>query len=1464
MNDMGRSPRYASAGDCGLPLLGGARPDFSVRSRDLFPLPVPPRLESTSGLSRRSSQRLCRKVRKMDTVREAVHGLNWLAGHGFLHDSETPPDDLQAEVLQRIHLLAQDSGNLGSLERVPSSEAALQALLKGKSEYHQPSTPVALAPYKLERVSLPEDLHGLPQDARRYLQGKELMVKEGEPLEAPPPYWDPALAKSKKQYRQFIQHLDSIGLLQYTQTPKNEVGVFFVFKSDGERIRLIVDARSTNALFQDPPGVELCSSEGFSRIECEVSPGLRPGSPEFLAELQTMNIHIGLSDVKDCFHRLRQPRWLAEYFCFKPIRAHWVGLTGTMLDGHRLGPNDVIYPMPGSLCMGFSWSLYFCQRINEYQCSLTRSLKDSTLVRDKGEPVVFRSEQVRRHGEPGSRHYVYVDNLGVLSSHAAYVKTALQELDEHFGSCGLLLHPGEVSVGETRALGTVLDGQALCSKITPERFHKVRQAIRGIVQRRRVTGQMLEVVVGHATFCGLNNRMTLAVFHTCYKFIRTHYFEPTELWSSVKDELRAFAGLMIFLRSDWWRPWNDLVCCSDASTTGYGVCTSHWKLSDVSAVGRIKERARFKRSGGHSARESSLTSAGFIKDEVTGSWKVGEIEAEDYLKLSGWTLDPHFPEVPARLLRKECWAPKLWGKWQFPEGIITLEARAAVKSLRRVAMSVFGSQIRQLFLLDNMSLVLALERSRSRQFSLLKQIRVFNSYCIARGIQPYFRWVPSELNSADEPSRYNSDEPSKLLTALIPHGPEESSDVGRPIVKQDHGQEEDRALFETRGANHQDLEGQGPCPEKRGTQPGSLHSGQSTAQSQPRGDWAHSGQPEAGQPSSSRAGCQLQQLRQQQRGNAHQEEGAKPPLPRAAAQAKVRRSADGGQGPTKFECSGEAGSGANHRENVREGAHHFYDICQEERPPRHHKLQPSGSASGGLYEPMFLRGPSSLCWRQADRQLASSSSRVQPYWCEEDPQSTPSAEGLEAFVPRKVTYPLSSSSMVRPQRFDAGAWISQDGNFSHDVPVHLCAASRTPTAAGDEFDSPSHRGDQLLVHPDESRGARPAFENGRVRHQSAVRLSLSQLLGCEGVQQAEDRESEQLPVGLQLQSVFGHVQEMRQTDGHRAVTISHPSQWSLDRSLQELQEPARCAEAWTMEKHQVHCPLRKSGTLGQELGASSEQGQGILPGMRRGIRRHHGRPKEAPYIDYPRRSRKGQYVADLFSGQGGVARACEALGFQSREWDIRYGQHCDLTSARVLSRLKQDIKWGRVLAVMLAPPGDSFSAARDRASVVRTRDWPWGLPPEFLSIAEQKKIQLGNACFRSCISLIRLLDRHRIPWILENSASSKCWYLPYFHRLCSQPHVQTVISDFCQFGTRWRKRTRFCCGNIELDDLHRLQHKCSGHGMCSRTGRPHFQLTGTGPGNRNWTAIAQSYPVKLSEALAYSLTARWHYNSFSY
>ena len=284
-----------------------------------------------------------------------------------------------------------------------------------------------------------------------------------------------------------------------------------------------------------------------------------------------MNLFIGLSDVKDCFHRLRQPRWLAEYFCFMPIRAHWVGLGGKVLDGVTLKGNDLIYPMPGSLCMGFSWSLFFSQKINEHQCQLTRSLKDSSLISDKGPPVVFCSAASMQDQSQSTRHYVYVDNLGVLSPHEGVVRGALQDLDEHFGGRGLLLHPQKVGQHETKALGTLLDGARLCSRITSDRFHRVRQAIRGLLRRGQASGQTLEIVIGHSTFCALNNRMTMtmSVFSSCYKFIQKNYYNRAALWECFQEELMAFSGLMIFLQSDWWKPWNELVC---SSLLGSGGC----------------------------------------------------------------------------------------------------------------------------------------------------------------------------------------------------------------------------------------------------------------------------------------------------------------------------------------------------------------------------------------------------------------------------------------------------------------------------------------------------------------------------------------------------------------------------------------------------------------------------------------------------------------------------------------------------------------------------------------------------------------------------------------------------------------------------------------------------------------------------------------------------------------------------
>jgi len=125
--------------------------------------------------------------------------------------------------------------------------------------------------------------------------------------------------------------------------------------------------------------------------------------------------------------------------------------------------------------------------------------------------------------------------------------------------------------------------------------------------------------------------------------------------------------------------------------------------------------------------------------------------------------------VPAAGLRESLWRTVRCGRWHHSENILVLEARACEKAIQRLACGVFGLNIRQLVLLDNMSLVLSLSRGRSRSFGLLVVMRRIYSYCLARGIRLYVRWIPSELNSSDEPSRATAEKQSSLATRELEH-----------------------------------------------------------------------------------------------------------------------------------------------------------------------------------------------------------------------------------------------------------------------------------------------------------------------------------------------------------------------------------------------------------------------------------------------------------------------------------------------------------------------------------------------------------------------------------------------------------------------------------------------------------------------------------------------------------------------
>ena len=57
--------------------------------------------------------------------------------------------------------------------------------------------------------------------------------------------------------------MHGVGLVDYSLHCECELGVFFVHKKSGGKIRSILDSRRANARFRAPPGKELLSSEGF-------------------------------------------------------------------------------------------------------------------------------------------------------------------------------------------------------------------------------------------------------------------------------------------------------------------------------------------------------------------------------------------------------------------------------------------------------------------------------------------------------------------------------------------------------------------------------------------------------------------------------------------------------------------------------------------------------------------------------------------------------------------------------------------------------------------------------------------------------------------------------------------------------------------------------------------------------------------------------------------------------------------------------------------------------------------------------------------------------------------------------------------------------------------------------------------------------------------------------------------------
>ena len=484
---------------------------------------------------------------------------------------------------------------------------------------------------------------------------------------------------------------------------------------------------------------------------------------------------------------------------------------------------------------------------------------------------------------------------------------------------------------------------------------------------------------------------------------------------------------------------------------------------------------------------------------------------------------------------------------------------------------------------------------------------------------------------------------------------------------------------------------------------------------------------------------------------------------------------------------GKPSSGSGSFATIPEGARGIQPVpCPEEGG--HQRPRSVGFVLDPLSEPDVCRRLSKLPRRSSDGGLASSPLRIRPKRIFEIAPFLASHAGLQKAHAWEIQEGNALGGLGCHCSRSEKDQPPENGSFPSSVRINLCQALgiaesqsvlSCPTSAGR---------DTMLVSPAVAGRARRKNQNWRVRHVFDVGQHVDDRVDFPHFGVLEEEPSRVSTVGLRLhslpQGIPRHCAEV--PVGHDTLHV--PTQWSVNRPGKKLSQSTRSPKARPVESSEEHYALREECKAGSSVGVIAPAFPAARPKLR-------GKPW-GDAVGAKRRSnlhRKravgNQYVLDLFAGDGGVARACEHLGFRAKEWDVRHGPAQDLTSPKTIKRIFREIRRGRVLACMMAPVDTSFSVARDRTKAIRNQTYPWGIESSHLTHEEKRSIELGNACFRTCLQIMHMLDQYCIPYILASPATSKAWLLP--------PIEEQLSKAFCHHG-----HSRFLSVQHTLEETH--------------------------------------------------------------
>ena len=708
----------------------------SQRWRDIFPLP--PFAEPgtvSSKLSKTVRQRLNRSNRWTSWANSGIDSLNSMYGFRDVHHVHKAGDALNASQTEALsHIKSSYVEACKGIDEPPAAEESLNALLSTSGLYDSDNSTVVpyskelcswpkigSTPTPLEGILSPADIHYCENGCESLLRSEQASRALQQELNISKPYSDPSLINNPKTYADFLWRLHAAGMLRWTVRGSRNytVGVFFVRKSNG-RIRIIFDTRVANTRFREPPSTRLPTSAAFGSIESDAG-------ENFLCT----------GDIECAFYNLAIPTSLVHFFALPPMRAHHLGLR--TVNGIEVSPSVDILPELLVLPMGWSWALHMCQSV------LNNALRISNFSLQS--QVVDGSATAHIIQPVGDVCAGYVDNFAVLGSCRKSVQSKRDRICTVLrDQMGLPVH--ELSDAEPAGTFIGLEfSEGRIFRIKKNRLHRLRSAISCVLRRGRASGDVIRIITGHITFACLIRRESLAFLHAVYAFAQKNIGRVSRLWPSVRRELECISSILPLLHVDICQAWSSHVSASDASLYGLGCCEKLVDPDIVGSIGRCSERWRYTVDAHVRARSSALAGTDpNLPDDP-------DPDALDKLERGIFEHTRDFAEVPEAVYGPDNWTTFYAARVRGSHGILLLEARALVASIKHQLRRTSNFNKRLLFIVDNLALCLAMCKGRSSAAPLIHALRQIACLFLVSGARGCARWVPSERNFSDKASR---------------------------------------------------------------------------------------------------------------------------------------------------------------------------------------------------------------------------------------------------------------------------------------------------------------------------------------------------------------------------------------------------------------------------------------------------------------------------------------------------------------------------------------------------------------------------------------------------------------------------------------------------------------------------------------------------------------------------------------